>query len=326
MKLTVAVDRYLAHKRSTGLKYNEAAKQFRRLRRRLGDIELADVTTHHLERYLGMPPSGNSASWHGLYLRLEKFFNYWILRGERPPLTMPVRPKRKYQRRSAYIYSQAEIRKLLEATDQCQARDSCRVDGETLRMFLILLYATGAMVYELLDLRRDAVSFKNRSIVVYNRRHGRHRTVPIGRDLRGLLGDYLKSRPKTEALFADKRGRPIDPGQVTFRFGRLRRLAGVGPRGPAPRLSDFRTTFAVHRVQAWIKEGANLNRMLPALAVYMGQARLASIDKYLDLTPERFASHIAILSPDRPPHKTVEETICVTRPMRSCVNVRAANR
>ena len=40
-----------------------------------------------------------------------------------------------------------------------------------------------------------------------------------------------------------------------------------------PRLHDFRYTFAVHRLTAWHKHGADLNRMIPALSVYMGYVK-----------------------------------------------------
>ena len=59
---------------------------------------------------------------------------------------------------------------------------------------------------------------------------------------------------------------------------------------------DLRHTFAVHRITAWIKHGADLNRMLPALSVYMGLAGLRSTEKYLSLTPERFRAQLIKLS------------------------------
>jgi hypothetical protein len=60
-------------------------------------------------------------------------------------------------------------------------------------------------------------------------------------------------------------------------------------------LSDLRFTFAVHRITSWIRGGADLNRMLPALAAYMGQ-RLGSTERYYHLTPERFKKHLKKLS------------------------------
>jgi integrase/recombinase XerD len=54
----------------------------------------------------------------------------------------------------------------------------------------------------------------------------------------------------------------------------------------------MRQTFAVHRITSWIRDGADLNRMLPALAAYMGQVGLGSTERYLLLTPERFRKHL----------------------------------
>jgi len=42
-----------------------------------------------------------------------------------------------------------------------------------------------------------------------------------------------------------------------------------------------------------------MNRMLPALAAYMGQVGLGSAERYLSLTPERFRRELAKLSPQR---------------------------
>jgi integrase/recombinase XerD len=53
-------------------------------------------------------------------------------------------------------------------------------------------------------------------------------------------------------------------------------------------MHDLRHTFAVHRLTAWLKQGANLDRMLPALAAYIEQVGLGSTERYLSMTPERF--------------------------------------
>lgn len=54
----------------------------------------------------------------------------------------------------------------------------------------------------------------------------------------------------------------------------IRRMAGIVRDDGAryqPRMHDLRHTFAVHRLTAWIKRGADLNRMVPALSAYMGK-------------------------------------------------------
>jgi integrase/recombinase XerD len=57
----------------------------------------------------------------------------------------------------------------------------------------------------------------------------------------------------------------------------------------------MRQTFAVHRITAW-RDGADLNRMLHALAAYMGQVGLGATGSYLRLAPKRFRKHLGKLS------------------------------
>jgi integrase/recombinase XerD len=89
---------------------------------------------------------------------------------------------------------------------------------------------------------------------------------------------------------------------VRKNWQRLRRIARVTRNdGDAyqPLMHDLRYTFAVHRITSWIQNGANLNRMLPALAAYMGQVGLGSAERYLYMTPERFRKELDKLSPMR---------------------------
>ncbi|RRA50492.1 tyrosine-type recombinase/integrase [Acidipila sp. EB88] len=302
MKLSEAIEKYVIHKQATGFRHASARSRFLRFSRYLGDADLADVTTDDVTTYLGSPLSG-LATWHDNYLRLRRFFDYWVIQGEMEHLGMPPRPVRRRPTTRPYVYRTAEIQRLLRATVQCQAGANCLVDAETLRMYLIVLYATGITTCELLDLQNADVDLDGKTISVFNRRYLRRRELPIGVDLRNLLGEFARGRPTAPkgsgALFADKTGKPIQSWQVTHCFSRLRRIAEVGSRDPTiqqPRVSDLRTTFAVHRIQAWMRSGDDLNRMLPALASYMGHVGLGAIDKYLDLTPEGFAGPLAILS------------------------------
>ena len=56
-----------------------------------------------------------------------------------------------------------------------------------------------------------------------------------------------------------------------------------------PRIHDLRHTFAVHRLVAWYREGAEVQRWLPHLSVYLGHACMASTSVYLSMTPELLA-------------------------------------
>ena len=48
----------------------------------------------------------------------------------------------------------------------------------------------------------------------------------------------------------------------------------------------FRHSAAVHRLIAWYRSGADLQRLLPKLATYLGHVDLSATQHYLTLTPE----------------------------------------
>jgi integrase len=58
--------------------------------------------------------------------------------------------------------------------------------------------------------------------------------------------------------------------------------------GNAPRVHDFRHTFAVNRLTQWVHEGKDVNACLPYLSMYLGHQNFADTDYYLHLTPEFF--------------------------------------
>ena len=45
-------------------------------------------------------------------------------------------------------------------------------------------------------------------------------------------------------------------------------------------------SFAVHRLTAWYRQGADVQRMLPLLSTYLGHASVAGTQVHLTMTPE----------------------------------------
>ena len=163
------------------------------------------------------------------------------------------------------------------------------------------------MVGESCRLLRDDVDFRKSRITIRSNQFNRSREIPIGPDLRKVLWRYhicnhRKSKMGAPQFFLNKDGSALNLRTLWGAFKRLRRMSGVGRLHGAirqPRMRDFRHTFAVHRLSAWIKHGADLNRMIPALSAYMGQVGLGSTYHYLNLTPERFRQQLDKLSPRR---------------------------
>jgi integrase len=104
-------------------------------------------------------------------------------------------------------------------------------------------------------------------------------------------------------LFVNLRGNRYGEAGFTTIF--LEIIRGFGLRGPkgqrGPRIHDFRHSFAVSRLLAWYREGANLAAKLPVLSTYLGHSTVTCTEVYLHATAEllegvgqRFHSHFAV--------------------------------
>jgi site-specific recombinase XerD len=206
-----------------------------------------------------------------------------IERHRRPPTLTP------------YIYSRAEIRRLLDAIPRCQPFPN-RMEAPTLRAILLLVYGAGLRRGEVLNLSVADMDLANSLLTIRNTKFFKSRLVPIGTDLTKVLSDYAcwrrATHPSAAAIsrfFLNQRGEAIRPWTLDSAFSRLRECAGVrrtdGGRFQ-PRLHDLRHAFAVHRLTEWYRQGADVQRLVHHLSVYLGHAHLADTQVYLTMTPE----------------------------------------
>jgi integrase/recombinase XerD len=113
--------------------------------------------------------------------------------------------------------------------------------------------------------------------------------------LTSALKTYVAQRakePSTKpdaALFLTRNGTPLVRYTAENVFRRLRVRAGVLRHDSGryqPRLHDLRHAAAVHRLISWYRQGADVQRLLPQLATYLGHVHIAATQRYLTLTPE----------------------------------------
>ncbi len=303
MKVSEGVERYLQRKRATGLSYQTEEWTLSAFLRYVNDRPIQEITAKHVLEFLSLRNTSDTR-WVAKHRSLRNLFEFLTDRGYMSPLLMPPLRRRDDRPPIPFIYSRTEVRKLVQSAQQNQTNHLCAVSARTLRAVLLMLYGTGATTGEIfclkredLDLRRNVVSFRGDRMI-------QPRKIPISKDVHALLQNYLHSEERralsVQNVFVSKHGRPLRAHWMTNAFARLRVRAGViridGGKCP-PRMCDLRQTFAVHRIASWIKEGADLNRMLPALSAYMGLAGVVSTQRFLFLTPERFKRELDKLSP-----------------------------
>jgi integrase/recombinase XerD len=305
MTLFESARSYVQRKRTAGFAYLRSEQTLLAFCREVGDVPLGHIVPRQVAGFLASPKS-SATTWRQKYRLLKNFFEFWAARGGLQVLPMPPILPPCPQIFVPHIYSRTELQLLLRATRFSQKRAACMIAAKTLKTLLLFLYGTGAQIGETLKLEREKVDLKNRLVTLPSGRFDRVRSIPIGRDLQNVLRQYLRSIAQTKiqgsTFFLTRDGKALRVVTLSKTFQRLRRIAGVTRRddlGYQPRMHDLRHTFAVHRLTSWIKLGADLNRMLPALAAYMSQVGLGSTERYLSMTPERFREELAKLSPQR---------------------------
>lgn len=302
MKLVSGIEEYVGRKHTSGHAFEHGEANLLAFSRQVGDLELGQLTTQQVLTYLDNPVV-STITWRLKYQVLFHFFDFWSAREAMPELLMP--PLRSVVRQTfvPYVYSRAELRALLKATKEVPRRTRI-LDRQTVRTFLLLLYGTGALVGEMLRMKCNDIDLEGGLITIRNEGPSHSRQMPIGTDVQDIFRIYLNWRARKQFqsvfLFVTREDRPISRRRMNTTFERLRTTANVLRHDGGiyqPRMHDLRYTFAVHRITSWIRNKADLNRMLPALAAYMGQVGLGSTERYLLMTPERFRKELDKLSP-----------------------------
>jgi integrase/recombinase XerD len=282
------------HKQLMGSRFHTEAAILKAFCRTLGDIPLAEVAADRVQAYLaGRGPL--TRFWHRKYEALLGFYRFVMARRYVLSCPLPKVLPRPPQPFVPYIFSPDELDRLLKASDQYQ-HPRYRLESQTVRTLLLLLYGAGLRISEALGLTVTDVDLGESLLTVRESKFYKTRLVPIGPCLTQTLQNYLATRGQppagasTEAPFLVSRtGGAITRHHAETAFRRLRDRAGVHRHDGAryqPRLHDLRHSFSVHRLVAWYREGADVNHLLPQLATYLGHLHVAATQRYLTMTPE----------------------------------------
>ena len=228
------------------------------------------------------------------YSVLTGFYRYAISRSYAARSPLPDNEPKKPRPATPYVYSREEVRRLLDGLERRHKR-ALKLDADTMRTLMLLLYGAGLRAGEARRLTLADVDLEAAVLTVHRSKFYKTRLVPVGPQLADALASYSRRRAaralpegRNSSFLAYRDGTPLKKGTVEQRFARLRRRVGVlgAEDCQAPNLHSLRHSFAVHRVTAWYREGADVQRLLPALSTYLGHARLSDTQVYLTMTPE----------------------------------------
>ena len=291
-KLRKAVQDYVALRRALGFKLRKVEVGLLDFVSFLERQEVSHITTARALQWATQPSHVQPAAWAQRLSFVRGFARHWSAidpRTEIPPWgLLPYRPLRA----RPYLYSDEEIRRLLQAAESLASRHPLK--PWTYSCLLGTLVVTGLRLGEVLNLRTRDIDWSEGVLTIRGTKFGKSRLVPLHASTCKVLAAYAKRRNRLVAaraeayLFVNQNGNRLDRGEVHRTFYALSRQVGL--RAPSashgPRLHDFRHRFALKTLIQWYRSGQDPERRLPILSTYLGHVHVADTYWYLTACPE----------------------------------------
>lgn len=177
MKLSEAVAGYVGHKQAMGMRFRTEARILRSFCRASGEVTIQEVTASQVLAFLaGTGPV--TRFWERKHSALGGFYRFAIARShiDRSPLPRTVpQPLKAFV---PHIYSHEELRRLLDAV-AVSDHPRCRIDPNTHRTLLLLLYGAGLRISEALALTLADVDLDSGILCIRESKFYKTRLVPI---------------------------------------------------------------------------------------------------------------------------------------------------
>jgi integrase len=215
------------------------------------------------------------------------------LNGKRDYAIIPSGLTKKKPRYTPYIYSKDEISAVWKAFDAIEPKLRYPTRHLVMSAIVRLLYCYGLRPAEARMLKSTDVDLTCGKLFIRESKGHKDRIVMMSPDVTEYMRDYDRAinriLRKRAWFFSNESGDPYDPSWLNRNFGEIRKQLNLpAVCGVYPRLYDFRHTFSTHRLYEWMREGKDLDVMLPYLSAYMGHAQLSDTYYYIHLVPEQF--------------------------------------
>ena len=216
---------------------------------------------------------GTQRSWQAKRLAVVRQFA-WYVHGIDPAAAEPIPAgiiDARTARRVPYLYSEEQIARLMRRPPCSRPgcwRQACRPSSGSWR-------ARGLRSGEAGALDAGDLDAAGRLLTVTGK-YGRVRLVALHPTTVQALTGYLRVRASRAApagpLLVGETGHRLNLTMARHIFRSLTRQCRLAPHPGcgAPRLHDFRHSFAVHTLIDWHRQGADVSALLPVLSTYLG--------------------------------------------------------
>lgn len=243
-----------------------------------GATALKDITSAFVRSWLAsLKDKGlSSKSLNRKISSLKSFFKYHMKTGaiESTPMDKVINPK--IGKRLPVFVKEEDTRMLLETLN------SAAEDWKSLnaKMLVIIFYATGMRLSELINLSENQIDFSREQIKVLGKGN-KERVIPVSREVIAAIRNYQQLKNKefegmNNSLLVTERGKKLYP---RYAWKLVNQVLGEASTLDKKSPHVLRHTFATHLMN----NGADLN----AVKELLGHSSLASTQVYTHNTIEK---------------------------------------
>lgn len=283
---------FIKYKKSTGFKYENEPKCLSRFCRfsEEQNISAVEITRSFAESWIA-PREGEALQSRSHRITCIRQFAIYLDSLGYDAYIVPEQKGLNHRSFVPYIFTHDQICSVIKAVDETEPREVAKNMHLALPVIFRILYGCGLRVSEVVGLRYKDVDLNDGILIVREAKTDRDRLIPLSNSVHeGCISyaDKMWCEKDSDYFFLAPDRTMISPMTIYQRYRRYLEVAGIshGGKGQGPRLHDIRHTFAVHVLQKWISEEADLTAMLPVLSTYMGHKTVRSTAQYLRLTAE----------------------------------------
>lgn len=302
--LRKSVRDYLQLRRGLGFKLDVAEVRLGQFLKFLQAKRTTRITTKLALAFATQNPHWAPHSQAGRLAVVRGFARYHRIHDPATEVPPPGLLSSAYRPPPPYLYSQTEIRRLLEGAKAYPAWR--RYPGPRWRRFQAwtfycifgLLAVSGMRIGEVLNLRDRDIDWSQRLLTIRHAKFGKSRLVPLHASTLKALKTFvhhrerffeqLHPRPELSHFFVSSRGTRLFYPHVDKVFLIISRRIGLRAPGDrrGPRLHHLRHRFAIQTLLRWYRAGEKVERLLPVLSTFLGHASVTNTYWYLRCTPE----------------------------------------
>lgn len=288
--LSRLVKAYLAHRRSLGfalVKDHVLLPLFARFHQRTAPGQ--PLRTDVILKWATQPGTGNRNYYVKRLAIVRSFAKYCAAFEPRTQIPDYRLLGRGYQRITPHIYSQNEIRLILQ---RARGFGTYRfpLGPRTAETLLGLIACSGLRIGEALRLRCDDFDPVAGTLRVRASKFSPERLLPLHSSTQAALQNYLRARqraePRCDHFFVNRFGLPLRWYSAHRMFRRA--SADITAKGAhaRPRIHDLRHTFATRHIARWNQDKAPVAHHLLLLSRYLGHQSFSETWWYVSANPK----------------------------------------